>query len=196
MIALDDILGTIDPETIDRHSFVRVMQLRDFRRLSPDLIKQLTFRAEREFGRLSLNKPVFELPAWEKKIHVYFQTHRSSQQSTLERNMTAMAKVRYFQWMKEYESVDSKQKAALMNEVVADMRYWQELYFDYLRYLGQPLPTAAVLLQEFQRMIEDFKIGVSPEEIILIDSFAQRMSQALFTAEVQKIRRSILNLFQ
>jgi hypothetical protein len=110
--------------------------------------------------------------------------------------MTLMARTRYFQWMNEYESADAKGKSALMSDVVADMRYWQEVYFDYLRYLGQPEPTLAQLYRDFQRMIEDFKIGASPEEIVRIDSFAQNMNKALFAAEVQKFQKSIFNLFQ
>jgi len=191
MIALNGILGNVDPEKADRQTLVRVMQLRDFRGFSPDLIKRLTDRGEQEFGRHSPNKPVFGVPFWEKWIHVYFQTHRSSRQSTLERNLTLMARARYFQWMVEYQSATLNRKSALMNEVVEDMRYWQGVYLDYVRFLGQPEPTLAELYQDFQRMIEAFKVGASPEEITLIDSFAQSMSRALFAAEVQK---SLFNL--
>ena len=96
MIALNSILGNINPETLDRQTLVRVMQIRDFRQFSPELIERLTLRAEQEFGRHSPNKPVFAIPLLEQKLHVYFQTHRSNQQSYLERNLTIMAKARYF----------------------------------------------------------------------------------------------------
>ena len=193
MIALNGILGNINPEKTDRQTLVRVMQLRDFRQFSPDLVERLTLRAEQEFGRHSPNKPLFELPGLEKKIHVYFQTHRSSQQSALENNLALMAKLRYFQWMHEYQSAPSAgEKAVLMKEVVEDMRYWQEVYLEYIRSLGQPEPTLAELYDDFQRMIEQFKVGASPEEEKLIDFFAKEMSRALFATEVQK---SIFNLF-
>jgi len=185
MIALNGIFGSIEPETIDRQTLVRVIQLRDFRQFSPDLLERITDRAEKEFGRHSPNKPSIEMHPVEKRIHVYFQTNRATRQSYFENNLTQMARVRYFRWMHEHQSATPAQRAALMNEVVEDMRYWQELYFDYLRYLGQPVPTLPELMQDFQRMIEEFKVGASPEEVELIDSFAQTMSRALFFAEVQ-----------
>lgn len=191
MIALGGILGNVDPEKMDRQTLVRVMQLRDFRRFSPDLVEGMALQAERKFGRHSPNKPVFELPGLEKKLHVYFQTHRSSQQSYLEHNLTLMAKTRYVKWMYAYQSAAPVQRAELMKEVVEDMRYWQEVYLDYVRFLGLPEPTLAELYEDFKRMIEAFKVGTSPEEVALIDSFAQKMSRALFATEVQ---RSIFNL--
>ena len=192
VIGLNGIFWNVEPETMDRQALVRVIQLRDFRRFSPEFTERLTHRAEQEFGRHSTNKPVFELPPWEKRMHVYFQTHRSSQQSQLEINLTVMAKLRYFQWMYEYQSAERARKAALMNEVVEEMRYWQTVYFDYVRFLGQPEPTLAELHRDFQRMIENFKVEASPEEVTLIDTFAQDVGRALFAAEVQK---TIWNLF-
>jgi len=192
MIALNGILGNINPEKLDRQTFVRVIQIRDFHQFSPDLIERLTLRAEQEFGRHSPNRPVFELPSWEKRLHIHFQQHRSEQPSFMENNMTLMARVRYFQWMYEYNSATRAQKAELMNDVVADMRYWQEIYLDYIRFLGLPEPTPTELYQDFLRMINNFKENASPEEITLIDSFARDMSQVLFASEVQ---RSIKNFF-
>ena len=186
------VFGSIDPEQLDRQTLIRVIQLRDFRRFSPDLIERLTDRAEQEFGRHSPNKPVFEFPHWEKKIHIYFYNHRSNRQSVMETNLTVMARVRYFQWMQEHQTAAPDRKAALMNEVVEDMRYWKTLYFDYLRCLEQPEPTLAELHQDFVRMIESFKVEASPEEIVQIDSFATDMSRALFVAEVQK---TIMDMF-
>ena len=164
MIALNGIFGDIDPEKMDRQTLIRVIQLRDFRQLSPDLLNRLTDRAEQEFGRYSPNKPTFDWSAREKEMYIYFQTHRSSQKSYLERNLAFMAKIRFCQWMNEYHSVSLSRKAVLMNDVVDDMRYWQEIYFNFLRSLDQPEPTPIVLYQDFQQMIEDFKAGESPEE--------------------------------
>ena len=187
MIALNGIFGGLEPESIDRHTLVRVMQLRDFRQFSPDFIERMTDRAEQEFGRQSPNKPKFELPFLEKEVHVYFQTHRSNRQSYLEINMILMAKVRYYQWMYEYQSAASARKAALMHDIVEDMRYWQNVYLDYVRFLEQPEPTPAELLRDFQRMIEEFKTAASPEEVQLIDSFAKRMTWALAAAEARNL---------
>ena len=186
MIALSGIFGNVKPETMDRQTLIRVMQLRDFRRFSSDVVERLTDRAEQEFGRHSSNKPVFEFSPSEKKVHSHFQTHRSSQRSLFEYNLSLMTKTRYFQRMREYQSVSVREKAALMNDVVADMRYWQGVYFDYLWSLELPEPTLAELHEDFQRMLEGFKEGASPEDIVLIDSFAQDMNRAILATEVQK----------
>jgi len=192
MIALDGIFGRIDPENLDRQTFVRVMQLRDFRQFSPEWVERFTHQAEQEFGRHSPNPPVFQLSLWEKRIHIHFQQHRSEQPSYLERNMTLMARGRYFQWMHEYDSASRDRKAELMNDVVEEMRHWQEVYLDYVRFLGLPEPTPAELFQDFQRMIEDFRVDASPDEIALIDSFTQDLSRILFASEVQRSIRNLL----
>jgi len=186
LFSLRGILGNVDPETIDRQTLVRVIQIRDFRQFSPDLIERITDRAEKEFGRHSPNKPIIELHPLEKRIHLYFQENRSNRQSHFESNLTLMARIRFFQWMREYQSATLAQRAMLMSDVVEDMRYWQEFYFEYLRFLGQPEPTLMELHEDFQRMIEAFKVDASPEEVEQIDSFAQTMSRALFAAEVQQ----------
>ena len=192
MIALDGILGNVEPEKLDRQTFVRVMQLRDFRQFSPELIERFTLRAEQEFGRHSPNPPVFQLPGWEKRIHIRKQTQRSEQPSFMERNMGLMARVRYFRWMHEYTAAERVRKAELMGDVVEEMRHWQEVYLDYIRFLGLPEPTHAELFQDFQRMIEDFKTDASPEEITLIDAFTQDLSRILFASEVQRSIRNLL----
>ena len=184
MLALNSILGNAKPETIDRQTLTRVIQLRDFRLFSPDLLERLTHRCEQEFGRHSPNRPIFELPNWEKKIHTYYQSNRTSRQSYLENNLTLMAKTRYFQWMYESQSATPDQKAVLMKEVLADMIYWEGVYFDYLRFLDQPLPTQVELIQDFQRMIKSFKEGASPEEAALVDSFAKDISRAMILRRI------------
>ena len=191
MIALNNMLGNINPETLDRQTFVRVMQIRDFRQFDSDLLERLTLRAEQEFGSHSLKRPVFTLSSWEKKFHVYFQQNRSQQPSYMEGNLMLMAKTRYFLWMHEYDVAGRTRKAEVLNNVVGEMQYWQEVYFDYLHALGLPEPTLAELTQDFQRMIELFKTNASPEEVMLIDVLARDMSRALFASEVQK---SIMNL--
>ena len=185
-VASKDIFWNVEPETISRQALVRVIQLRDFSRFSPCFIERLTDRAEREFGRHSPNKPVFELPQWEKTIHIYFQTNQPTAPSNLEKNLNLMARIRYFQWMYDYQSGSLQQRATVMNNVVEDMRYWRDVYFEYLRFLEQPEPTLAELQEEFQKMIESFKVGASSDEVELIDTFAQEMTRSMFAAEVQK----------
>jgi hypothetical protein len=185
MISLHSVFGTINPKTIDRATLIRVMKFRDFRMLPPETVTALTLRTETEFGRNSSNKPKFVFSETERKIYVYFQNNRSEQKSFLETNLLLMARTRYFQWMNDYASASPEQQAVLMKEVVDDMKYWQTVYMDFLRAAGLPIPSMAELIREFEKMIEQFKIGATPEEITRIDHFKQQMNTAIVAGEIQ-----------
>jgi hypothetical protein len=184
MISMHSILGSINPETIDRANLIRVMKFRDFRRLPPETVTALTLRAETEFGRKSSNKPKFEFSEAERKIYVYFQNNRSKQKSFFETNLLLMARTRYFQWMNDYASASPEQQAVLMKEVIDDMRYWELIYMDFLHASGLPIPSMAELIREFENMIEQFKIGATPEEITRIDNFKQQINTAFVASEI------------
>jgi hypothetical protein len=186
MISMHGILGSINPETMGRANLVRVMKFRDFRMLPPKTVTALTLRAETEFGRKSGNKPKFEFSETEKTIYVYFQNNRSEQKSFFETNLLLMARTRYFQWMNEYATISPEQQTVLMKEVVDDMKYWELMYMNFLRAVGLPIPSIAELIREFENMIEQFKIGATPEEVARIDHFKQQMNVAIITNEIQE----------
>ncbi|MDR2117502.1 MAG: hypothetical protein LBP87_14090 [Planctomycetaceae bacterium] len=185
MILMHDIFGSINPETIDRADLIRMMKFRDFRVLPLETVEALTYRAEREFGRKSDNKPVFQFSKTEKKLYAYFQNNRSKRKSFLETNLLLMARIQYFQWMNNYVSLLPEQRIILMKDVVADMKYWQLVYMDYLYAAELPIPSLSELIQEFDNMIEHFKIGATPEEIARIDDFKQRINNAYAAQEIQ-----------
>ncbi|MDR1270550.1 MAG: hypothetical protein LBK82_13595 [Planctomycetaceae bacterium] len=185
MILMHGIFGAINPETIDRATLIRAMKFRDFRTLPPETVIALTHRAEREFGRQSGNKPVFQFSETERKIYTYFQNSRSEQKSFFETNLLLMARARYFQWMNNYASASPEQRVVLMKEVVDDMKYWESVFMDFLRAAELPIPSIAELIREFEKMIEHFKVGATPEEIARIDDFKQRMNTAFVAHEIQ-----------
>ncbi|MDR0338610.1 MAG: hypothetical protein LBI18_16180 [Planctomycetaceae bacterium] len=185
MIFMRDIFGSINPETIDRTNLVRVMKFRDFRILPLETVTALTHRAEMEFGRQSNNKPVFQFSKTEKKVYAYFRNNRSKQKSFFETNILVMAKIRYFQWMNDYATASPEQQVLLMKEVIEDMKYWELMFMDFLRATESPIPSMAELIQEFENMIEYFKIGATPEEIVRIDYFKRRMNAAFVTHEIR-----------
>jgi hypothetical protein len=193
MISMHGLFGSINPETMDRANLIFVMKFRDFRRLPPETVTALTHRAETEFGRMSSNKPKFEFSEAERKIYVYFQNNRSKQKSFFETNLLLMARTRYFQWMNDYASSSPEQQAVLMKEVVDDMKYWESVYMDFLHASGLPIPSMAELIREFENMIEQFKIGATPEEITRIDYFKQRMNTAIVIGEIQGKAQNISN---
>ncbi|MDR1963402.1 MAG: hypothetical protein LBQ50_06460 [Planctomycetaceae bacterium] len=191
MISMYGVLGSINPETIDRSDLIRAMKLRDFRMLPPETVKALAKRAEEEFGRKSVNKPEFRFSKTEKKVYAYFQNNRSEQKSFFESNLLLLARVRYFQWMNDYAAASPEQQHVLMKEVVDDMKYWESVFMDFLRAADLPIPSLAELIREFENMIDNFKIGATPEEIARIDNFKQRMNTAFVAREIQGTAQSV-----
>jgi hypothetical protein len=185
MILMRGIFGSINPETMDRTNLIRVMKFRDFRTLPPETVTALTYRAEKEFGRQSGSKPVFQFSKTERKIYAYFKNSRSEQKSFFETNLLIMARIRYFQWMNDYTSAPPERQVLLMKEVIDDMNYWELVFMDFLRAAELPIPSLAELIREFENMIEQFKIGATPEEMTRIDNFKQRMNTAFVAYEIQ-----------
>ena len=185
-IASKGIFWAVVPESITRQQLARVIQIRDFEQFSQEQVERFTDRAESEFGRHSANKPRFDMPWWEQPIHVYFQNKKNRRPSYMENNLTLMSQVRFFQWMYAYKVAGREEKASIMQTAVDDMRYWRQVYFDYLRSMNQPEPTIAELQAEFNNMIDQFKRNALPEEIELINVFAQDIQRSLFAAEIRQ----------
>lgn len=180
------VFGPFDPQKIDRMTLIRIMQLRDFRQLPAEKISALTDRAEAEFGRDGAMRPIFEFSPTEKKIYAHFRGKDTATKSYFETNLYLMARIRYFQWMNDYQRFSESERVALMKKVTADMKYWETLYMDFLRAADLPIPTMAELIREFEKMIEeDFKIDATPEEIVRIDTFKRQMNTVIFANEVQ-----------
>jgi hypothetical protein len=196
MISLHSVLGTIHPKTIDRSTLIRVMQIRDFRILPPKTVAELAERAEAEFGRNSLQKPVFQFSETEKNVYAYFQSNRQKEKqqqhpSYFETNLILMAKSRYFHWMNTYAAAAPEEQSVLMNEIVDDMNYWQTVYLDFLQAANLPVPSLAELIQEFDEMIEQFKVGATEDEIARIDHFKRRMNAAFVASEVHNATKNL-----
>lgn len=196
MLVMSSIFGPINVSALDRTALVNVMRLRNFQTLPPETALALTDRCEKEFGRLSVQKPVFQFSNAEKKIYNYFRNQKTPQKSFLEDNLTLMARIRYFQWMNDYEIGTPQARTALMKNVVSDMKYWEELYREFLRASELPIPTLAELIQEFEKMIDSFKVGASPEEIARIDFFKQEMNRAIVANEVHRTVQKAADSFR
>ncbi len=182
--ALAPIFGPIEPANVDRATLVRIMQLRDFQKMSTENRAAWTDRAEAEFGRGGVMRPVFAFSPLEKKIYAHFRGSDRPAPSRFERNLQLMARIRYFQWMSEYEQATEPERALLMRRISDDMTYWEWLYYDFLSAAELPRPTWAELIQEFEKMIEGFKVGATPEEQARIDRFKNRMNAAMVAGRI------------
>ncbi len=189
--SMNGVFGPFEPETLDRMTLIRLMQLRDFRTFSPELLRRTTNRADAEFGRQSSRPPIFEFTLLEKKIYAYFRGQKSASKSCMETNLMLMARIRYFQWMNDHESLTGDERRAVMNGALDDMEYWQNVYFDFLRAAELPIPSLAELIQEFDEMIEGFKIDATAEEIARIDSFKQSLNRAFVSRGLQGAVQSL-----
>jgi hypothetical protein len=197
MTGFHTLLGTLEPEKLDRQSLGRVMLLRDFRRLPPEVTGKMLDRFEQEFGRKEGKKPVFHFSSSEKTVLAHFQNRRnrrSENPSFCENNILLLAETKYFQWARQHQAAGPKQKEKMMEEVLADLDYWQNIYFEFLDAAGLPKPSAAELLVETQRMVLLFKADI-PAEAELADSFAFAVVAAKAAAEIGGIKKTISRFF-
>ncbi|MDR0869829.1 MAG: hypothetical protein LBN39_03470 [Planctomycetaceae bacterium] len=185
MLLMSKVFGPLNVDGLDRSTLVWVMKLRNFQALPLQTQNELTARSEAEFGRSAKQKPLFQFSGAEKKIYAYFRSNASTQPSVFENNLMLMARIRYFQWMTAYETGTPEAKAALMREIVRDMKYWQEIYLDFLYAADLPVPTLAELIQEFEKMIDGFKKDAAPVDAARIDTFKYEMNRAIAANEVQ-----------
>lgn len=194
MLAAKNIFGEIKPETVDRQTFVRIMQLRDLRQCPHELTLRILKRTQDEFGINAQQRPVFVYPFCEKQIYLYFLKQRSRKQhrqqknslnkhsettSLLETNLDILAKEQFFLYLSEYESVTKSEKIQRMKNYIAELKYWQTVYIDYLQSLDQPVPNMAELWEEYQKTIERFKAGADPQTAVRIDSFVHTLNRHL-----------------
>ncbi|MDR2761767.1 MAG: hypothetical protein LBB88_04115 [Planctomycetaceae bacterium] len=203
------IFGTNNPETIDRVTLIRQIQLRDFRQLSPKMLDRITNRVELEFGIDSKEKPKFEFSPTVKRIILLFQNHDptklpppSEQLSRCERNLQIIAKVRFFQWMEMVESTKTnetrKSKAerdAVMEKIIAELKYWDSVYRQFLEAINLPQPTIQEALEQMENLVNEFKRNESPEQIERIENFKCELIARCTQQEIKKAVKEITNAF-
>ena len=175
VVGLRLVYGPIDPETVDRARLIRLIQFRDFRKLPAPLVAELSERCDAEFGRRSGKMPEFRFSAAEKKIYAHYSGKRKTGDTRFETNLNLMARTKYFDWMNRFESLPRREQPALMHEIIDDMKWWEDLYMNFLRAAELPIPPLAELMKEFDEMIESFKNGADPENVKRVDQFKRRM---------------------
>ena len=174
-VGLRPLFGPIDPKNVDRACLVQLMKFRNFRTLPPQVVAELAERSDTEFGRRSGKMPEFQFSTTEKKIYAHFGGGRQSNTTRFETNLNLMARVKYFNWMERFESLPRRQQPALLNEIIDDMKWWENLYMSFLQAAELPIPTPIELMQQFDDMIESFKVGADDVDIERIDRFKKRM---------------------
>jgi hypothetical protein len=177
------------------------MQLRDFRTFSAERIERITDRCNAEFGRKSPNPPVFHFSPAEKRIYARFEEqHRKKDKnnsgvkeypqfavSYFESNLFSMVRNIYFRRMKEFDAANAEKRQQILTESADDLKYWQQVYFDFVGAAGLSIPTLSELLQEYEEMTEGFKFGASDEEIRQLTTFKKNLNLAVISKEIQKI---------
>jgi len=188
VIALRPLFGPIDSENVGREQLVRLMQFRDFRALPPVHIAKLSERCDVEFGRRSGKMPEFRFSASEKKMYAYFADREGQSRATrFETNLNLLARAKYFDWMNRFDSLAHEEQAALMNEIVDDMKWWGDLYVNFLRAAELPIPSPVELMEDFFDMIESFKIGADAGDAKRIDRFKLKIVAGFSGREFNKI---------
>ena len=185
-VGLRPVFGPIDLENIDRNIMVRLLQFRDFRAFPAPLVAKLSERYDAEFGRRGGKMPEFRFSAAQKRIHAHYESKSKTNGTRFQTNLNLLARAKYFDWMDRFESLARKEQPALMNEVIDDMKWWEDIYMNFLRAAEIPIPSQAELMRQFDEMIESFKTGAAAEDVKRIDRFKKRMAagfvaRAMFT---------------
>ncbi|MCL2743128.1 MAG: hypothetical protein FWE67_04685, partial [Planctomycetaceae bacterium] len=174
-----------------------VLQLRDLRDLSAETIEKIADRSNAEFGRLSPKPPVFSFSSVEKKIYAHFgKQHRKNSEeeknnpgvSYFENNLSLMVRSIYFRRMKEFDTAGPEKRKNILTETADDLKYWQEVYFNFVDAAGIPKPSLSELLREYDEMIEGFKDGAAEDEIRQITAFKKNLNLVLIGKEMQNFK--------
>ncbi|MDR2172445.1 MAG: hypothetical protein LBP59_20070 [Planctomycetaceae bacterium] len=194
------IFGTNDPEGVDRFVLVRQLQFRDFRQLTPEAVIRFTNRVELEFGLDSLERPKFEFSFLVKRIILRYQNPNpfkspppAAQLSRCERNLQLIAKTRYFQWMETTSNADKSDYAKKFERIVAELKYWGKVYYDFLDALGLPRPTIQEELEQMENLINEFKKGEPAEQVDRIENFKREIIKAYMQNEIKNAVENVTN---
>ena len=191
VVATYPLFGPIDPENVDRGQLIRLMQFRDFRNFSPQLVAKLSERCDVEFGRRGGKMPEFQFSATEKKMFAYYGGKRKSADTRFETNLNLLARAKYFDWMDQFDAMLPNERPALMNEIIDDMKWWETLYMNFLRAAELPIPSLTELTQDFIDMTESFKIGVAVAEVERIDRFTEEIIDRFAKEVIDEYNRQI-----
>lgn len=188
-----DVFGPIKPDQMSRATLIRIMHWRDFRDFSPELLRQITDRADSEFGRKGPHRPVFAFGWIEKKLYAHFLVNNTKPPAQLKINLRLMTRTRYVQWMNDYQFATALQQKAQLDEVVDEMKYWERVYMDFYCAAGVPVPNFEELIRQFDEMIEQFKIGAVEEEIVRIDDFKRTIRRTIIAHHIKGAVENLSN---
>ena len=191
------VFGRLQPENIDRLTLVRVLQLRNLRDLPAETIEKIADRSNAEFGRQSQKPPVFSFSSAEKRIYAHFgeqhyknsgEEKKKSGTSYFESNLSLMVRSIYFRRMKEFDNAGLEQRQRILTETTDDLKYWQEVYFNFIDAAGLPRPSLTELLREYDEMVEGFKTGATEDEVRQISEFKKNLNLAFLGKEMQNFK--------
>ena len=181
VIVLYPLFGPIDPENIDRELLAPLMLCRDFRKLPAPVVAELAERYNAEFGRQSGEMPEFHFSNTEKKVYASFAKNKTkSSGSRFETNLNLLARTKFFKWMDEFDSLPPSKRPKMINEIIDDMTWWEDISMSFLRAAELPIPTTTQLMKDSNDMIESFKVGADTKDVERIDRFAGEIYQEYF----------------
>ena len=213
--------GEMSPQNATRQNLIWWFLLRDFSQLPEEHRLPLVECYRREFGPRSGKIPEFEFSDFiQEQIIAVDATRRERIQQELkvakepekllvipvpqpERNILLLAKIWFFDQMRQYEQADFHGKKERLEEMVAEIKWWQKMNENFLLAAGVKPYSISDSLDELKMLFARWEAESRPEDQTRMAAFRPRMTAALVNdgvnevlgGDVSKTIGNVLNFF-
>ena len=199
------IFGEMSPQNATRQNLTWWFLLRDFRQLPEEHRLPLVECYRREFGRESGKIPQFEFSDFmQEQIIAVDTTRRERIKQELkvakepekllaipvpkpERNIMLLAKIWFFDQMRQYEQADFYGKKERRAEMVTEIKWWQKFNEDFFLAAGVKPYSISESLDELKMIFARWEAESHPEDRARIAAFRPRITAALVNDGVNEV---------
>ncbi|MDR1491249.1 MAG: hypothetical protein LBT05_00770 [Planctomycetaceae bacterium] len=205
LVWLSPIFGTIDAKRATLQNLTYWFLLRDLEETPQEKQLPLLECYLRNFGNESGKTPRFEMSGFIKRQvqRIEFARRERVQQELSvvnepeklfaisvplpERNIYFLAKIWFFERMRQYENADFAEKKKILSQMVAEIQWWQEYNKEYFLTAEILPPNVTESFQELEVIFARWGADSSPEDRKRIKAFKPRLTAALVSDGINRI---------
>ncbi|MCL2119363.1 MAG: hypothetical protein FWH27_13155 [Planctomycetaceae bacterium] len=199
------VFGEMSPENATRRNLTWWFLVRDFQQLPEEKRLPLVECYLKEFGRESGKIPQFEFSDFmqnrivavdiARRERVKQELNAAKEPEKLlaipvpmqERNAMLLAKIWFFDQMRQYELADFNGKKERLSQMVVEIKWWQKFNEDFLFAAGVKPYRVAESLKELEMIFARWEAESSPEDRARIAAFKPRITAALISDGVSEV---------
>jgi len=215
------IFGEMTPQNATRQNLTWWFLIRDFRQLPEEHRLPLVECYLKEFGPKSGKITEFEFSDFiQEQINAVIMTRRERIKQELkvakepkkllaipvplqERNIILLAKIWFFDQMRQYEQADFHGKKERLAEMVTEIKWWQKFTDDFMLSVGTKPSNISESLDDLRMIFARWEAESSQEDQARIAAFKPRITAALVSdgvnevigGDVSKTIGNVLNIF-